>query len=77
MDEGALIHKTMDTKEKMGEERKENRPLSFSISMILREDEKPKKEELHQVSVASSRVPMATIHHFAPAADNNYIHFGK
>ena len=69
----------MDIKDKMSEERKENKPLSFSISMILGEDRKKNKqqEEHNPALTASKRVPMATIHHYAPVTDSNYIQFGK
>ena len=68
----------MDVKDKMSEERKENKPLSFSISMILGEDRKNKQQEEHNPALtASKRVPMATIHHYAPVTDSNYIQFGK
>ena len=69
----------MDVKDKMSEERKENKPLSFSISMILGEDRKKNKqqEEHNPALTASKRVPMATIHHYAPVTDSNYIQFGK
>ena len=69
----------MDLKDTMSEDRKENKPLSFSISMILGEDRKKNKQQEEQISAltASKRVPMATIHHFAPVTDSNYIQFGK
>ena len=69
----------MDKKDKTTEERKENKPLSFSISMILKDDGKHGKqqEDPHHVSATSKRVPMATIHHFAPVTDSHYLQFGK
>ena len=66
-----------NTKDKM-EERKETKPLSFSISMILGDDKKSLKEDKVQSNaMKSARVPMATIHHYPPANDSNYVQFGK
>ena len=58
------------------EERKENKPLSFSISMILGDNNKTTKEDKNSVMM-SARVPMATIHHYPPANESSYAHFGK
>ena len=65
-------------KDKMVEEKKQNKPLSFSISMILGDTNKTTKEDKVQSSaMKSARVPMATIHHYPPADESNYAHFGK
>lgn len=68
----------MDIKNKMEDARKENKPLSFSISRILGDDTKPKKDndKTQNDAVKCARVPMATIHHYPPENDN-YLHFGK